>query len=476
MNKTHEKEQAGVKYHIRPSKGLINDPNGLVYFKGKYHVFYQWNPHGTEHLTKNWGHAVSSDLVHWETLPPALEPSEWYDSYGCYSGSAVVKDDQLILFYTGTVKSSSGEKRSYQCTAFSKDGITFTKGGPVFDHPAGFTRHVRDPKVWQDEKGTWWMVLGAQTEELVGTVIAYSSPDLQEWTNHGPLLKEPLALGYMWECPDVLLMDQLDMLLFCPQGMEAEGDLFQNIFQTGYLLGRFTSKGTFQGDYASFRELDRGFEFYAPQTFVAGDGRRLMFAWMGAMELEVEQAVPTVQDGWVHHLSLPREITIEQGQVIQRPARELMVLRKEKRTQQELLENSHQGKMPSQECEMHFHWAGGLSDDFSVKLREELYVFYEADSKRLTVERTNWYTKKREVRRVRLEESCYLLEFFLEATSLEMFVNGGKEVFSLRYFTDSESLSFVVEGEMPEITAYVLEAPVVKETTEEKMLRETKKV
>lgn len=90
-------------YHITPESRLLNDPNGLVKFKGKYYVFFQWNPYGIVHKNKALGHVVSEDMIHWERLPVALEPSETYDKNGIYSGSTIVKGDELYLFYTGNV-------------------------------------------------------------------------------------------------------------------------------------------------------------------------------------------------------------------------------------------------------------------------------------------------------------------------------------------------------------------------------------
>ncbi len=93
----------------------MNDPNGLVYYKGKYHVFFQWNPFDTKHTFKCWGHYSSTDFIHWEVHPPALVPSEWYEKDGCYSGSAIVYDNKLYLFYTGNVKTTDGGRETYQC-------------------------------------------------------------------------------------------------------------------------------------------------------------------------------------------------------------------------------------------------------------------------------------------------------------------------------------------------------------------------
>src|SRR5690606_39202751 len=163
-----------LHYHLMPPVGLLNDPNGFVFYQGKYHMFYQWNPFKTEHGAKFWGHYVSDDLVHWEEAPYALAPDSWFDKDGCYSGSAIVHDDKMFLFYTGNVKDEEGNRESYQCVAVSEDGFTFEKKGPVIQVPPGYTAHFRDPKVlYRDNQ--WYMVLGAQTEAEQGEVVLYAS-------------------------------------------------------------------------------------------------------------------------------------------------------------------------------------------------------------------------------------------------------------------------------------------------------------
>ncbi|WP_246761052.1 glycoside hydrolase family 32 protein [Ralstonia solanacearum] len=111
----------------------MNDPNGLIFWRGAYHVFYQWNPYGCAHENKHWAHARSTDLIHWELLPPALAPDAPYDEDGCYSGCAVESDGDLFLLYSGNVRSSDGGRASYQCLARSHDGVGFDKLGPVIN-------------------------------------------------------------------------------------------------------------------------------------------------------------------------------------------------------------------------------------------------------------------------------------------------------------------------------------------------------
>ena len=129
------------KFHISPKKGLLNDPNGLIFYKEEYHVFYQYNPTSCEHKNKHWAHLKSKNLIDWEELPIALSPTDWFDKDGCYSGSSIEKDGKLYLIYTGNVK-NNGIRESYQCLAVSEDGINFKKLGPVIfdkDIPKNYT-------------------------------------------------------------------------------------------------------------------------------------------------------------------------------------------------------------------------------------------------------------------------------------------------------------------------------------------------
>lgn len=148
-----------LHYHIMPPVGLLNDPNGFVFYKGQYHMFYQWNPFQTEHGSKFWGHVISDDLVHWQDAGIALAPDQNYDKNGCYSGSAIVFQEKLYVFYTGNVKNERGNRETYQCLAISEDGIHFEKRGLSFM----FHLDIRRTSVIQRYlkkmvSGTWCLV------------------------------------------------------------------------------------------------------------------------------------------------------------------------------------------------------------------------------------------------------------------------------------------------------------------------------
>ena len=165
------------QWHLAPVCGLLSDPNGFIHFNGRYHLFYQWNPLACDHRYKGWGHWSSPDLLHWRHEPIALLPEEEYDRSGCYSGSAVNNDGVLTLCYTGNVKFSDGSRTAWQCLATQNPDGTFRKQGPVLALPAGYSGHVRDPKVWRDGD-RWLMVLGARDLADRGKVLLFSSTDL----------------------------------------------------------------------------------------------------------------------------------------------------------------------------------------------------------------------------------------------------------------------------------------------------------
>lgn len=304
-------------FHLSPPQGLMNDPNGLIHFAGRYHVFFQWNPHACAHGAKSWGHASSLNLADWTLHPPALEPDDWYDSHGCYSGSALEMDGRLWLIYTGNVRDGK-ERKSYQCLAVSDDGIHFSKLGPVLPQPpAGYTTHFRDPKLWKDEDG-FHMVLGAQRSNDSGTVLHFHSQTLENWTLRGELLAGD-QYGYMCECPDLFTLKNQQIMLFCPQGSGGDDWPWPNANASCYCNMDQNAPG-----FANPQTLDYGPDFYAGQTMQGPDGERIMWGWMGRPE---QSDTPSAAAGWTHCLSAPRVLDWQDGQLSQRPHPALQALR-----------------------------------------------------------------------------------------------------------------------------------------------------
>jgi len=290
-------------YHFEPQKGWMNDPNGLIYYKGQYHAFFQHNPYGPVWGVMHWGHAVSEDLIHWKELPIALYPDKPYDKdLGCWSGSAVEKDGRLYLFYT-SVSHTLGQTQS---VAFSDDGVHFEKykGNPVIPcFPDDGSKDFRDPKVTKIG-GEYFMVCGSGKEKT-GRILLFKSRDLLRW-EYGGVLYENAEYGAVFECPDFFPLGDKFVLMFSQMGVKTHS--------TVMLIGNFDGR-TFTTE--SAQRPEAGPIFYAPQTFLDDQGRRIMIGWFYGWGKE-----PDEDAEYTGALTIPREITVENGRIKNYPVAE----------------------------------------------------------------------------------------------------------------------------------------------------------
>lgn len=412
-------------FHLAPVTGLLNDPNGFIDFAGRYHLFYQWNPLGCKHQHKCWGHWSSDDLVHWQHEPIALMPDEEYDRSGCYSGSAVDDNGVLTLIYTGNVKFDDGSRTAWQCLAVQNEAGGFDKSGPVIALPAGYTGHVRDPKVWQ-YGNEWYMVLGAQNSQEEGKVLLLRSADLHDWRNLGEIAGSGLnALGdagYMWECPDMFTLDDTTFLIFCPQGITREKHRFLNTHSSAWVAGELDYDAA-RYVHGAVNELDAGFEFYAPQTTLSADGRRLLVGWMGVPDGE-EMRQPTIAHGWIHQMTCVRELVTQEGRLLQRPVKELQSLRGE--------EFHFKGRaveapvIGAQRLEILLVAQGGITLNFADTLHLEWHE-EELRLARRSLESGEWQYRY-------WRGAVSQLQILCDHSSVEIFINEGEGVMSSRYF------------------------------------------
>lgn len=300
------------RLHFTPPLGWLNDPNGLVFYRGRYHLFYQFYPYETSWGQMHWGHAVSDDLLRWEHLPIALTPTEVYEASpkgGCFSGTAIVEGDRLYLFYTAVSEDSEGSLQQVQCGAWSDDGYEFHKfaENPLIscDNLGQANQHFRDPKVWQHEDHYYLLVGVSQQEQ--GKLLLYRSKDLLNWA----FFSEPLSGDYGWmlECPDFFTIEERDILTFSPVGLPGQYTL--------YLVGKLDYQtGKFAVSYEG--RLDAGVDFYAPQTLLNDQGERYMIAWQNGWEWMAEWRGfgSTKENRWVGSMSLPRKISLAEDRLI----------------------------------------------------------------------------------------------------------------------------------------------------------------
>ncbi|MBG9813239.1 sucrose-6-phosphate hydrolase [Bacillus endophyticus] len=434
-------------YHIQPQTGLLNDPNGFSYYNGIYHLFYQWFPFGPEHGMKYWFHTVSKDLCTWENVGIGIKPGDSYDSHGVYSGSAIVKDEKLYLMYTGNTRDENWVRHPFQCMAYmNESGVIQKLTNPVISTvPNGYTDHFRDPKVWKKDD-TYFCVIGAQRKNKTGCAVLYKSSDLMNWEFQGELETTlPSNFGYMWECPDYFELEEHGILLFSPQGLEAEGEKYQNIYQSGYLVGEPLDLETRKFCHDAFHELDRGFDFYAQHTTLSEDGRRLLIGWMGLPDL----AYPTDQNGWAHCLTIPRQLEIREGKLIQQPISELMKLRKNERQARFTLENERKkvkefsGLSYELIYEIENIQARYIGIEFRAKDQEKTVFFYDSIKKELVLDRSlsgkSLEAENGNIRRCSFSASKLKIQLFVDVSSVEIFINNGEEVFTSRIFPSPHS-------------------------------------
>lgn len=445
-----------LKFHIMPKVGWLNDPNGLCQFKGKYHVFFQYAPFDEKGGLKFWGHYTSVDMIHWKDETVALYADQPFDCHGVYSGSALIDDDKMYLYYTGNVKQvgahdyiTTGREHN-TVMVVSEDGKIFIHKELVMankDYGSEMTCHVRDPKVWK-ENDAYYMVQGARNKEDRGQILLFASEDKVNWKVINTIQSEK-AFGYMWECPDFFELDRQKVLLLSPQGIQADGLKYNNIYQSGYyvLQGDITTN---EYTLNQFEEMDRGFDFYAPQTFVDEQGRRILIGWMGLPDIDELYSNPTTEYGWQHALTIPRELHMKEDKLVQQPIEELQNLRGQL-IQVDLKEAYTKIELPSHTFELKLQ-IKALKKDFKLMIRQGAILEYKADKKivSLIFDECGYGRDKRSVQVGALQN----IHIFGDTSSLEIFLNDGEEVFTSRYYPSLEENT--IEVESPDVSGKLI--------------------
>ncbi len=427
------------QFHLQPPVGWLNDPNGLCVYGGQYHAFFQYGPFDVTGGVKHWGHAVSTDLMHWEPLPVMLYPDEPFDCHGVYSGSALIEGTEMYLYYTGNVKHPGDfdyikQGRGHNvCLAVSHDGKTVASKQCLLynkDYPAGLTCHVRDPKVFAYE-GKYYMVLGARTLEDKGEVLVLESTDKLHW-NHINTLTTPEPFGYMWECPDLFCLDGQWYLAVSPQGIQC-----QNIYGCGYfaVYGDWRAHCTL----GEFHEADFGFDYYAPQSFVDENGRRIQIGWMGMPDADYGNA-PTVAHGWQHCFTVPRLLTKGPGgTLLQTPVPELDARRSAAAL---TLRNGEEATLSP--C---FDLTAAPAGDFALTVARGVELVYTEQDSTCVLQFTDpAQASGRTQRRTKLSAPCRSVRVVGDRSSLEIFLNDGAAVFSTRYYPAAGDVAVKISG------------------------------
>ncbi len=459
-------EEERPAFHFSSRVGWMNDPNGFSCYKGAYHLFYQYHPYSTKWGPMHWGHAVSRDMLRWEYLPAALAPDTPYDNAGCFSGSALeLPDGRQLLMYTGVQEhlSRDGVRRDLQtqCLAVG-DGLDYEKWpqNPVLPGdvlPEGFSRQdFRDPKLFRRSDGTYGCVVGCRTEDGSGAVLLFESADGFSWRFVTVLDRCWNEFGRMWECPDFFPLGGKQILMVSPQDMSALGLEFHNGDCTMFLIGSYDEQ-TRRFERENVQAVDYGLDFYAPQTTVTPDGRRVVLGWM--QNWDTCFAKP--EDKWFGQITLPRELSYRDGRVVQNPVRELETLHGRKVSYADI---------PVQE-ELTLRGVYGRTIDMTVTVRPRSECGYTSFRMKVAAGSQHYtsitYTPLTSTLRVSRDHSgtnrdfvhvreCFVrsrggeikLRVILDRLSAEIFVNDGEQVLTLTFSTplSADGISFQSQG------------------------------
>lgn len=320
------------QYHLLPAKNWMNDPNGPIFFRGRYHMFYQYNPQGATWGNMHWAHATSPDMIHWCHEPIALAPTpDGPDRDGVFSGSAVVDHGRPTVIYTGVAPpASDGEAtlrdgvhtwRETQCLAVAEDDdLRIWKKLPqpvIAAPPPGLAvTGFRDPCLWR-EGGKWMLILGSGIRSKGGMILLYTSSNLRDWRYLHPLLAgspgdrdgaNPVDTGDMWECPDFFPLGNKHVLLISTMGKVR--------WKVGtYRDQRFTAEKEGVVDWGSY---------YAAKTMLDAHGNRILWGWISETRPDAE----LIAAGWAGAMSLPRRLSLNQQNELETQVTMAQVLRR----------------------------------------------------------------------------------------------------------------------------------------------------
>ena len=420
--------------HFSAPIGWINDPNGFVYFRGEFHLFYQYNPYDSAWGSLHWGHAKSKDLVNWEHLPVALAPDKDYDKDGCFSGSAIVKDDTLWLMYTGHIVNEDGSVRQVQNMAYSTDGIHFEK---VEQNPVAteellpeevIANDFRDPKIFE-KNGRFYSVVATKHKDGVGCIVLLGSEDLLEWQFESIFLKGEAHQGHVWECPDYFEVDGQEYLIVSPMQYQKSGDDFVNINSNIFVSGHVDwEKKIFVAD--SFKEIDHGHDFYAAQSTQGPAGERVMIAWMHTWGRNI---VPhELGHGWAGNMTLPR-ILHSNGNQLTQEVPEAVLASLPKAQVGERVDGPAYLDIDLDQDKI---FRLGVEDDFVEFGYQDGLVFIDRSQQKLEISgEEKWPTSRRSV-----ATDAQHLQVIFDRNTLEIFVNDGQESLTSAIYLQGEKI------------------------------------
>ncbi|MDX9691670.1 MAG: GH32 C-terminal domain-containing protein [Acholeplasmataceae bacterium] len=426
-----------LKYHAMPEFGWMNDPNGLVFYRGEYHIFYQHHPYDSVWGPMHWGHMSSKDLVSFRHLPIALAPDQENET-GCFSGGAIVnqKDpNQLHLFYTKHYD-KNGIIIETQGLATTQDGIHFVKDEkPIIDenliYPHGSVKDTRDPFPFY-ENGYYYVILGSKDNQDQGKFLIYRSKDLKNFSYYDEIV-DSIMKDSMAECPDLVRFNDDDLFLF--SRIDFLKNKHRNVSE--YFIGHFDIENK-RYDYTYQGLIDSGHHFYAPQTLRDDKNRVIMLAWM---EMWGHPYVThTLEHGWQGALTFPRELKIINQQLIQYPIEEIKNYRQKS-------VNLSNGIIVEKCFDLEIE---SLNKPFSLRLSNSndsnnyLEIGYE--NSKFYIDGHKLHVNPLEKKVSKKQFNTIKLRILVDYSSIEIFINDGIETFTSRIYIESHTIKLITTG------------------------------
>ena len=441
------------QYHLLPAHNWMNDPNGPIYFRGRYHMFHQYNPQSAVWGNMNWAHATSPDMVHWQHEPIALSPTpNGADRDGVFSGSAVLDDGKPTVIYTAvappghdseaTLRDGAHTWRETQCLAVAAndDLRTWKKlPDPVIATPPADIQVTgfRDPCLWR-EGNDWMLILGSGSWAKGGCILLYTSPDLRHWTYLHPLVEgtpsnkksaNPVDTGDMWECPDFFPLGNKHVLLISTMG------------KVRWKLGTYANRR-----FVPEREgvVDWG-SYYAAKTMLDRDGTRILWGWISEARPDSE----LLEAGWAGAMSLPRVMSLTpEGELQTDVAPAVRVLRGAHspggNSSNERRCNFDATRIHDLAAEIHVQ-IQSPADDFTLRLESGSGDFVRISCSRQSGGRV-LRVNKIEAPLTGATGSPVHLQMFLDGSILEIFTNGSTSMTARSYGVPSGPLRPKLEG------------------------------
>ena len=440
------------RFHLELPFGFTGSVKGLVFFRGEYHLFCQWNPFSTEDKNKGWVEFRTRDFVYWTDPRLVLWPTGDDDRDGCGSGSAFINGGRLRVFYTGR-REENGKRANRQILGtLTKDGVIQKDMVLIREQPDGYTDLFQGPHFFVRSSHAY-ALLGAQAapaDDARGCLLLYRE-EKGHFRFAGELKTQLGFFGKVWECPALLSFGKHDVLFFSPRGLEGREFDWQNLFQSGYVTGHLSLSGR-EMLHGKFHELDRGFDFFAPHVG-AHEGRALLFGWMSMPHNDKDY--PTGEHGWMHTLTMPRVLSLKQGRIHAKPAPELKALRIG-RSARELFGRA----VPSLKTELAYcteilmNIVLGVAQRLKIELRygkERVRISYNREQDTVEISREGMKLGGRGVRTFKLYTYHSLaMNIFIDKTAIEIFFQNGEEVASFLVFPEEDVAPvFSVEADSP---------------------------